>query len=189
MKRLSSLLLLSALFCGHAAAQFVQNQDVFLLAGVNLPTTLTPVLVSGNYGYGYQIVRSSAASLWVEMSFGFGGGAATIPGAGGKPKLLWNTYAPGLRFMVPLHQRVSIYAAGGGGAGNFREVAISGTPPFASAIGTWHGVFDAAGGLDIRLRRSFSLRAEFRDFVTGRGLSGADGRHHPIVGIGIAFHH
>jgi len=68
-------------------------------------------------------------------------------------------------------------------------VTISGSPPLASAIGTWHGVFDFAGGVDIRLKRSFSLRAEFRDFVTGRGLSGADGRHHPIAGIGIALHH
>jgi hypothetical protein len=189
MKRLSSLLLLCALLGGHAAAQGVQNQDVFLLASVNLPTTLTPTLISGNSGYGYQIVRTSAASLWIEMSFAFGGGKGTVPGVGGKPQLLWNTYAPGLRFMVPLKERVSIYAAAGGGAGNFRELAISGTPPLASAIGTWHGVFDVAGGLDIRLKRSLSLRAEFRDFVTGRGLSGADGRHHSIVGIGIAYHH
>jgi hypothetical protein len=122
------------------------------------------------------------------MSMAFGASSATIPSVGGKPNLSWNTYTPGLRFMVPLHERVSIYAASGGGAGSFRQVTISGTPPFASGSGTWHGVFDAAGGVDIRLKPSFSLRAEFRDFVTGRQLSGADGRHHPIVGIGIGFH-
>jgi hypothetical protein len=188
MKRLSSFLFLLALFVGHAAAQMVQNQDFFVLVDASLPTTLTSTRVSFGYGYGYQIVRTSGASLWAELSVALGGGSTTVPGAGGKPNLFWNAYAPGLRFMVPLHERVSIYAASGGGAGRFRQLVISGTPPFASATETWHGVFDVAGGLDIRLKRSISLRAEFRDFVTGRQLSGADGRHHPVAGIGIGFH-
>jgi hypothetical protein len=189
MKRLSSSLILFALFLGNAAAQRVQNQDIFLLGGVSVPTALSPPRFSLSDGYGYQIVRTSAASLWIEMCVSFGGGSGSVPGAAGKLYLSWSAFAPGLRFMVPVHERVSIYAASGGGAGPFRQVTVSGTPPFASSTGTWHGVFDAAGGVDIRLKPSLSLRAEFRDFVTGRQLSGAEGRHHPIVGIGIAFHH
>jgi hypothetical protein len=40
----------------------------------------------------------------------------------------------------------------------------------------------------LRLSRSFSVRAEFRDYVTGRGLSGIAGRHHPVPLAGIALH-
>jgi hypothetical protein len=56
MKRLSFLLILLALFVGHAAAQMVQNQDFFLVAGASLPTTLAPAQAGASYGYGYQIV-------------------------------------------------------------------------------------------------------------------------------------
>ncbi len=54
---------------------------------------------------------------------------------------------------------------------------------------TAHGVFGFGGGADVRLTRWFSLRMEVRDFVTGKGLGGAGGRHHVLPAIGVAFHH
>jgi hypothetical protein len=38
------------------------------------------------------------------------------------------------------------------------------------------------------LTRLLSLRGEIRDFVTGSGLGGVNGRHHPIIGFGMAAH-
>jgi len=47
---------------------------------------------------------------------------------------------------------------------------------------------DFGGGLDFRLTRLMSLRAEVRDFVTGRGLGGVEGRNHPIFSFGLGIH-
>jgi hypothetical protein len=49
-------------------------------------------------------------------------------------------------------------------------------------------VLDCGAGADIRLSRTWSIRAEFRDEVTGKGLSGSAGRHHLIPAVGIALH-
>ena len=58
----------------------------------------------------------------------------------------------------------------------------------ASTGWTVSAAVDFGGGLDLRLTRLMSLRAEARDFVTGRGLGGVEGRHHPIFGFGLGFH-
>ncbi|MGB6941961.1 MAG: hypothetical protein WBE37_06180 [Bryobacteraceae bacterium] len=51
-----------------------------------------------------------------------------------------------------------------------------------------HGVFTFGDGLDFRLLRWFSVRAEIRDLVTGNQLGGTAGRQHPLPTFGIAFH-
>ena len=51
------------------------------------------------------------------------------------------------------------------------------------------GAIDFGGGLDFRLTRLMSLRAEARDFVvSGKHLGGQDGYNHPIFGFGVGFH-
>jgi hypothetical protein len=198
MMRKTSLFTVFLLFSSPIWAERVQNSDFYWIFGV-VPahsqtlggaTASTGANFSMAYGYGYQILRKSAASLWAEMEVGFGNGKLRSPALSSYASAQWNAYTPGLRFMVPVHPRLAIYITAGGGAGSFQEAGIVTTaaPSLTNQL-TWHGVFDTGGGVDIRLKRSFSLRADFRDFITGRGLSGVEGRHHPTVGIGFAFHH
>jgi hypothetical protein len=42
--------------------------------------------------------------------------------------------------------------------------------------------------MDFRLTRLLSVRGDIRDFVTGRGLGGLNGRNHTIFGFGMAVH-
>jgi hypothetical protein len=184
---------------GGIRAQGVQNSDIFWLFGANsIPSQSvggSAATLNGDtgvtigYGYGYQIVRKSAASLWVEFSPIFGGAnpvGASIPGA---VNLTWNAYPIGVRFMIPLQSRVSVYAAAGGGAGNFHVPQIvPGATLSITSVSTWHGVFDFGGGVDVRLARRISLRAEIRDYATGAGLSGVAGRNHPVASGGFGLH-
>ena len=55
-------------------------------------------------------------------------------------------------------------------------------------VGLLRAALDFGGGLDFRLTRLVSLRAEARDFVTGRGLGGVEGRNHPIFSFGLGIH-
>jgi hypothetical protein len=53
---------------------------------------------------------------------------------------------------------------------------------------TTTGAFGFGGGLDFRLTRLLSLRAEGRDFVTRAGLGGESGRNHPFFTVGLGLH-
>lgn len=52
----------------------------------------------------------------------------------------------------------------------------------------WHGSFDFAGGLDIRLTPRWSIHGELRDYVSGLGLGGSNGRHSLTLVAGAALH-
>jgi hypothetical protein len=100
------------------------------------------------------------------------------------------TLTPGVRFNVAPHSRVSFYAAGGLGPAVFGAAKSVAGKGFATASINWtvSAAADFGGGLDFRLTRLMSLRLEARDFVTGRGLGGVAGRHHPVYGFGMGFH-
>ncbi len=178
----------------------VQNMDISILFGPSWyrPHTIagTNVTVSGSTGhtqqinYGYQVLRTPAGSLWVEfypmVFFSPGTSTASIGGSFNPGGFLMT---PGVRYMVPVQSRVSLYAVAGGGSGTFDyPVVAASETPYVKTNDTWHGVFDFGGGIDIRLTRTFSVRAECRDFVTGKGLDGAPGRHHLAPAIGFAGH-
>lgn len=184
-----------------AQAQGVQNMDIYWLFGVQSVKSQTiagtSVTVPGStgatleLGYGYQIVRKSAASLWVELFSMFGGGGhAVAPGIAGTFSSGWGAWVlPGLRFMVPLQSRVSLYAASGGGVGFFDTPTIQQQPfPQASSNTTYHGVFDFGGGVDIRLNRLVSIRGEVRDYVSATRLGGVNGRNRLQLSAGLAMH-
>ena len=199
MRKTPLWLLCLTLFPGSALAQRIQNSDVFWLFGAS---TVKQQTIDGSgatvkgatglaieYGYGYQIVRQSAASLWIEFAPQFGGADSVHTSLPSVVNLSWSAYPLGLRFMVPLAARVSVYAAGGGGAGSFHAVQfVPGTSPAVTSNAVWHGIFDFGGGVDIRLNRRLSIRAEVRDLVSGTGLSGAAGRNHLIPAGGLALH-
>jgi hypothetical protein len=195
-------LLLPFLFPACACAQgLVQNMEVSFMGG---PTWYhsqtivgTDVKIRGSLGpsmqtsYAYQVVRSARGNLWVEFFpmtfFSPGGVSANVSSAGAS--LGGYVATPGVRYMVPVLARVSIYGVLGGGYGSFEYASVQGTEsPHVRTKYVYHGAFEAAGGLDLRLTRLFSVRAEFRDFVTGKGLAGVSGRHHATPLVGIAAH-
>ena len=96
---------------------------------------------------------------------------ASVPGSG---ITSWFAATAGVRLVAPIYSRLSAYAVTGGGAGVFHAVAVQEvSSPSVSTYETLHGVFTFGGGLDFRLLRWFSLRAEIRDMVTGNQLGGA----------------
>lgn len=196
-------LLVIALLSSAARAQIVQNHDVFFSAGPawNQPQVIggTNVMLVGSTGfsyqldYGYQVARASAASLMLDLSFLYAHlGAlrpnvpANVPASGSSS---FNAETAGLRFIVPVHSRLSFYGVSGGGWGLFSSPAVIGGA--SSAVGphsTIHGVFAFGGGVDVRLSQRISLRAEVRDLVTGKELSGSIGRQHVLPLFGVGFH-
>ena len=191
--------LLVTLLPGGAWAQGVQNMDISILAGGrSVQSRVVPgsnatvygtALAGQAIGYGYQVARTSAASLWLEYGSSLwfdGASTASLPGSVSNEMGL---YTLGVRFMVPVQSRISAYGALGGGGGNFHyDVTVAEPSPHVTANSTHHGVFDFGGGVDIRLTRRISIRGEVRDFVSGAGLSGATGVHHVLPVVGVALH-
>lgn len=191
------LTLLSTMCCSAAWAQ--QNFDSyaifgdagsrsFLIHGTDIRVAGSPVYTS-EIGFGYQLIRLSATSLWLDVSMPTGFPnylTASVPASGSNN---WAAGAIGMRWMVPVYGRLSVYAVSAGGAGEFHALAVTeGFSPSVATYDTWHGLFDFGGGADFRLLRWFSLRAEVRDLVTGNQLGGAAGRQHVLPSFGIAFH-
>ena len=182
-------------------AQGSQNSDMYLLLG---PATIKSQTVPGTnialsrstglqyiWGYGYQLKRTKVGGFWLEVA-PFMLGAAN-PHTIATPSTAVNLSSQitniGLRFMVPVHPRISFYGAAGGGPGFF-SYPVQGPPPAETvqANDTVHGVVDFGGGIDLRLNHRFSIRAEVRDFVTGRGLSGVAGPNHIVPVAGFVLH-
>jgi hypothetical protein len=191
------LFLFAALLPGAAWAQGFQNREIVIEAGPAwVPSgTLagTNVRLAGSVGtgihtnYGYQVARASAARLMLDVSFLFA--EPGLVSQSGHPEAVitsYNAVTAGLRLMVPVESRVTFFPVAGGGFGWFN-------PPFQGSTfvvtrGTVHGVFEFGGGADFRISRHVSLRAEVRNTVTGRQLSGASGRNHVLPLFGVAAH-
>jgi hypothetical protein len=193
-------LLLPLIFALGASAQTIQNMDIFFLAGPAFAKAQviggTNVTVYGSTGfssttgYGYQFMRKSAVSLWVEFA-PFAAvhptaETATIPGS---VSLTSTIFAPGIRVMAPLQSRISVFGVLGGGWGDFSVPSLtSDNPPDLKSNDTSHFVTDVGGGVDIRLSRFFSFRVDVRDYITGRNLAGVPGRNHLVPSLGFAVH-
>ena len=188
-----------ALWSAAAWGQRFQNDDMFFSAGPawsnSRPVAGTNVVLQDARGYsfqinyGYQVARVSAASLMIDVSLIHaypGKQQANVPSTGSNNL---SPFTVGLRFMVPVHERLSFYTVSGGGFGTFRSPAVSGgDSPKVSSHSSIHGVFAFGGGADVRLSRLISLRTEVRDIVSGRELAGAAGRHHVLSFFGVALH-
>jgi hypothetical protein len=197
----TTLLPLLALAFPPAAgwAQFVQNRDLSFLAG---PSFTQNQLIGGTNitlygstgfnlmtGFGYQAVRKSAVSLWVDLNFVSASPAAETATIPGSTSLGETMTVLGVRLMVPVHSRITFFAAAGGGYGDFNTPDLtSDNPPDLKSSDSTHGVFDVGGGLDIRLSRFFSVRVDARDFISGRELGGLNGRNHLLSAFGPVFH-
>ena len=169
----------AALSCGAA---FAQNSDFAILTGVEvlygrqlLPSgkidNAISIISRTQFNYARQVVDARSGGLYVEFPLIYGVNAvgnATI------------TFAPGVRFKLATQSRLSPYFAAGVGVTSAGGTAVLSRSTSAA--------FDFGAGLDVRFTKLLSLRTELRDFVARRGLSGYEGRNHPIYSLGIAFH-
>jgi opacity protein-like surface antigen len=146
----------------------------------------------GQINYAGQLHEYSTGRLYFELPLLFGGhasGTVTNAVAGESGGMVF--FTPGVRFNVAPHSRISFYGAVGLGPVAFDESkTLVGNGLINTSIRwTIAGALDFGGGLDFRLTRLISLRAEARDFVvSGRHLGGQDGYNHPIFGFGVGFH-
>jgi hypothetical protein len=192
-----------ALSCTGCAQGLEHVEISWMAGGVSASGSIvqgTNTVLTGSVGFatqsnlGYRVASTKAGTLWVEMPVTFTWlGSGTITG---------NTVAsidrdafyftPGLRLKTPSYRRVSFYGAAGGGTGPLSKVnsivsGADGTATVNSSVQI-RPVFDFAGGIDLRLSRLLSLRAEGRDFFSGRNLGGVTGHNHPLFLVGLAFH-
>lgn len=196
----NKLVLFAALLLPSSVwSQRVQNMDISFLygplpvksstvPGTSLATNGTTGLSSAT-GYGYQIKRTAAGSLWIDVATVFGLHANSSAGVPGRINNGFSSITAGLRWMVPVTARVSFYGTTGGGVGSFNYSTLSAEAPLAiSSRPAGHGVWELGGGLDLRLTRQISVRGEVRDLVTASGLSGSTGHHRLVPLFGVALH-
>ena len=187
-------------------AALAQNSDLAFLLGATGPysSKVGNGTVTGSVGAGFQLNyagqlhETKAGQLYLELPLMI---AERVKGTVG-PNVTSDTkdsifFTPGVRWRFTPQKRVSFYAAAGVGVGS------SGTNH--SFVGTTtlffgHGVVSTnigrtttaalgfGGGIDFRLTRLLSLRAEGRDFVTVSGLDGSGSRNHSFFMAGVGFH-
>ncbi len=173
-----------------------QNSDVGFLAGVSGPittaiagTNLTERSVGPSYQVNFAVLQRRNLDFHIELPLMYaenerGFRIGTVSAA----LRSMISFTPGLRLRIPLASRLSTYGAAGGGVAFFsrEEVRLDNGIIVFSRSTT--GLFDFAGGLDLRVTRLLSLRGEARDFVTASRVAGASGRNHPVYQFGIGLH-
>jgi hypothetical protein len=198
MKPCLAALLFMLLFPVSACGQIWDKLETYFLCGPTFTKTEviggSNVTVYGSGGYsstvglGYLLARKSAVGIWLEMGIpgaSPGNQTASIPGSISLGSAI---FTPGLRVVVPVQSRISLFVAAGGGIGDFTNPDLtSDNPPDLKTHDVAHGVFDFGGGVDIHLWRFLSLRVDVRDYVTGRDLGGVNGRNQFMPQVGVAF--
>ena len=190
MKRI----LVALVFGGAACAQ---NSDLGLLLGVSaVRSEVSGVRASAELGahmqinYAAQLKETSGGRLYLELPLLLGGQMrASVQNGVSASSGAIVYFTPGIRWNLPVHDRVSLYGTAGVGLAGFggHKVTVTGR-----TVST-HSGFETAlaggagGGLDLRLSRLMSLRVEARDFITRAGL-GAAGHNHVVFGFGVGFH-
>ncbi|HKA00203.1 MAG TPA: outer membrane beta-barrel protein [Candidatus Solibacter sp.] len=190
----TGLLLIAA-----AGMVYAQNSDLGLLISITTPSSqrISAGRIEGTAGggvqinYAAQLKENAAGRLYLELPVLIGARSSGTVSTVIRGSTVTGIYfTPGLRYNVTLHPRTSLYVAGGAGVGSFNyDVGIV-APGVISSTSTWTSSFAVAfgGGLDFRLTRLISLRAEVRDFVSRKGIGLTDGRNHPVFGFGMGFH-
>ena len=190
------MLLSSVLFAGAALAQ---NSDLAFLLGATGPisSTVGNGVISDSIGvgiqlnYAAQLHETKAGQLYLELPLMI---AAQVKETIG-PNVVTDVkdsifLTPGVRWRFTPQKRVSFYAAAGAGLGSFgvNNSFVGAGMVRDSGTRTYTAAFGFGGGIDFRLTRLLSLRAEGRDFITRAGLGGSSGRNHSFFMMGIGFH-
>jgi opacity protein-like surface antigen len=182
-----------------AGAALAQNSDLAFLVGAAGPSsaTVSEGMVAGSVRFGLQLNyaaqlhETGAGQLYLELPLMI---VADLRGTVDHD--VTSTISdslfvtPGLRWRFTPQKRVSFYAAAGVGIDSFdKSISQVGGGVVSN---TNHRITTAAfgfgGGIDFRLTRLLSLRAEGRDFLTRDGLGGDSGHNHPFFMAGIGFH-
>ena len=182
-----------------AGAALAQTSDFSILVGAYAPDIsvgrrLAPVSVSVGasvqLAYGHQLLRTRNGSLDLDVPLTVTARNGEVVGRAASVSSRVNAFfTPGVRYRVVPQARVSPYVVLGAGAGTFENTELRVGLGFG--LTTERVVSPVLGfgcGADLRLTRFLSLRGELRDFVSRAGLGGAEGRHHPVVGVGFGFH-
>ena len=139
----------------------------------------------------FQLKEYKTGRLYLELPFLWGGSARSVVGPGVLASNEGNLlFTPGVRWNLPVHSRVSLYGTAGAGLiGSRREQAsVSGMTVMAIDKYRVSLAGGIGGGIDLRLSRLISLRAEARDFISGTGFDASSSHHYVIFGFGFGFH-
>lgn len=190
-------ILLTAAAAGCASAQ---NSDLGLLLGASVThsrvsgfaarTVGATVHGGGQINYAIQLHESVAGRLYLELPLIVTGGIRATVAPGAVTSSVGDTifFTPGVRWKFSPANRISFYAAAGGGFGSFNGTFSQvGGGSVVSGMGRrTSAAFALGGGVDVRLTRLVSLRAEYRDAITRQSLDGA--AHHSLVMFGVGLH-
>jgi hypothetical protein len=140
--------------------------------------------------YAFQFKETPTFRFYLEVPLLVGAQAASTLGPGVYATNGTQLYlTPGIRVNLPLHSRISLYGAAGGGLAGFgtQRAYLAGDHLTLSNgfVATLAGA--VGGGLDLRLSRLMSLRAEARDFIAAGG-PGSFGRNRVVYSFGVGFH-
>jgi opacity protein-like surface antigen len=182
-----------------AATAAAQNSDLGLLLGVSVrpSATITPgriegsVSASGQINYAIQLREANAGLLYLELPLMIADTQrAVIAESVSSSNTATTFFTPGVRWHYTIHPRVALYGSVGGGI-----AVLSGRSSFvgsgvvsSSSSASVNPAFGFGGGIDFRLTRLLSLRAEGRDFITRAGLGDESGHNHPFFTVGVGFH-
>jgi len=190
------IFLLPSLFAGVALAQ---NSDLAILLGAAGPisSTIANGIVSDSFGIGFQLNyaaqlhETKAGQLYLELPLMIAAQVKSTVGNGVSDSVKDSIFfTPGVRWRFTPQKRVSFYAAAGGGIGSFgTTLSYVGHGVVSDTLGrTTTAAFGFGGGIDFRVTRLLSLRAEGRDFVTRSGLGSSSGPNHSFFMAGVGFH-
>jgi hypothetical protein len=183
-----------------ACTAAAQNSDLGLLLGVSVrpsASTITPgriessVSASVQINYAIQLHEAHAGLLYLELPLMIADNHSSVIAASITSSSTDTIFfTPGVRWHYTVHPRVAVYGSVGGGV-----AVLSGSSSFigngivrSSNGSTVTGAFGFGGGIDFRLTRLLSLRAEGRDFITRAGLGGERGHNHAFFTVGVGFH-
>jgi hypothetical protein len=206
LKRLAVAVLVSVCaFAAHATAQ--KNE----LSGLIGRTFISDQTISGSttsdnklrFGDGWnfeanysrRVFEAGLLGVSLEVPFVFGFDEDLHAALPTRIPEDYRSYflTPAARLNVFSGFAVSPWVSVGGGFGHFSPssgLLFGGNN--TGKTGTTTGVFQVGGGLDVKLIRKFSLRAEVRDFQSGvpkLGVTTDKSRQHNLfVGVGVVWH-
>ncbi len=176
------------LLAATAAAAFAQNSDIGLLVGVspNYAIQLRDDSAGGRLYLEFPLIISGSSTGTVTTGIGPGLNNTVQVAIGTNRTIFF--FTPGVRWKFNPTPRVSLYLAGGAGmvaVGRSQGVASNGSVSGSDSVGIT-GAFGLGGGLDLRLTRLVSLRADAREALSVGTIEGA--HHHEFFMIGAALH-
>jgi opacity protein-like surface antigen len=180
------------------SSAFAQRQELGLTLGALFETDRGGGLTSGagtgfQANYGFRLAGGDKAALFLETHFL----ASPLREVETRDSSATANYAslyvtPGLRIKFAPNARISPYVAVGGGLAWYEQSREQvGGGPNSAPRNIYRGAFQFGGGVDVKVWRFLSLRAEVRDFYTGSPAYNVaevrGGQHNVVAGGGFSL--